>query len=115
MPVYNHFVYMTVIRVCVCSAVLFTGLASTPSGKQGILDEGAIPHIVCLLGSRFPRVVSAAVSTVRNLSAQDDMTVYMALLKAGASNMLTHVVGSKTGMYNNTAAVAIPGLVAAGM
>jgi hypothetical protein len=65
-----------------------------------MLDEGgAIPSIVRLLGSRCPRVMSAAVSTVRNLSDQGTFPVYTALFKAGASSMLVHVVASNAGAW----------------
>jgi hypothetical protein len=82
---------------CAVHNLLLAGIANTPSGKQTILDEGAVPSIVRLLGSRCPRVVSAAVSTVRNLSSPEDFAVSTALFEAGASTMLVHVVGCNTG------------------
>jgi hypothetical protein len=82
---------------CAAHNLLLAGIATTPSGKQTILKEGAIPSIVCMLGSRYPRVVSAAVSTVRNLSSPQDFAVSRALFAAGASTMLVHVIASNTG------------------
>lgn len=82
---------------CAVVDLLLAGIATTPSGKQAILDEGAIPSIARLLGSRCPRVVSAAVSTVRNLSSPEDFAVSTTLFKSGVSTMLVHVVACNTG------------------
>jgi hypothetical protein len=77
-------------------AAVLAGLATTPPGKQAMLDEGTIPSLVRLLGSRFANVVDAAVGAVRKLSTPEDYTAYKALFKAGVTTMLVHVVASST-------------------
>lgn len=75
------------VKVKEAAAAALSGLATTAAGKQDMLQAGTVPSIIRLLGSRYPGVVTAAVSVIRNLTTPQSHEVLKALFKAGEHNL----------------------------